>query len=270
MDAPQLEKALQHSELLLAKATTQSQQWGANAVPLLRIDDAFAPAITRAAREQQANLIIMGWAKRTGFRARLFGNVIDSVIWAAHCPVLVSRLMESPRRIQRILVPVENLTSASFQPVHFAHKIADANQAQVTLLSVCDRRSNSQAIAGRREHLAGLVANFALANPPEIQIIVHENITQAILQAARLYDLVVLPFNRNRTSPGGLAMNDVTTQLANQLTCSIIILGEPHGQQNTVSTAGDRRQLSSVDFLNFGLRPTRGSRGVSTRRGETL
>ena len=39
-----------------------------------------------------------------------------------------------------------------------------------------------------------LVSKLALPNPPEIQIIAHENVAQAILQAARLYDLVVLPF----------------------------------------------------------------------------
>jgi hypothetical protein len=52
-------------------------------------------------------------------------------------------------------------------------------------------------------------------------------------QAARLYDLVVLPFIRNRTSPGALAISDVTTLLVRQLTCSIVMLGEP--PQNTQS-----------------------------------
>ena len=59
------------------------------------------------------------------------------------------------------------------------------------------------------------------------------------MQAARLYDLVVLPFIRNRTIPGGLAISDVTTQLASQLTCSIIMLGEPPPRtNNAVEKAG--------------------------------
>lgn len=115
----------------------------------------------------------------------------------------------------------------TLQPVHFAQLLADANQAQVTVLNVCERRTSSSKIAARRSHLAAIVSKLAVPNPPEIQIIAHENVAQAILQAARLYDLVVLPFTRNRTSPGGLAISDVTTQLARQLTCSIIMLGEP-------------------------------------------
>ncbi|MBW4606214.1 MAG: cation:proton antiporter [Hassallia sp. WJT32-NPBG1] len=238
MDAPQLEISLQRSERLLSKATAQSRVLSVEAEPLLRIDDAFAQGISRAAREQKASLIVMGWGKRTGLRARLFGNIIDSVLWASHCPVAVARLVESPRKIQRILVPVENLMAPSLQPVQFAIMLAEANQAQVTVLNVCDRRTSSSKIAFRRSQLGLLVSKLALPNPPEVQIIAHENVAQAILQAARLYDLVVLPFIRNRTSPGGLAISDVTTQLARQLTCSIVMLGEPERNPTAVlSTA---------------------------------
>lgn len=227
MDAPELEAAVQRSERLLAKATAQSRVLGVEATPLLRIDDAFAQGISRAAREQKVSLIVMGWGKRTGLRARLFGNVIDNVLWASHCPVAVTRLVESPKKIQRVLVPLENLMSPALQPVQLAQMLAEANEAQVTVLNVCDRRTSSSKIAARRSHLSQMIAKLALPNPPEIQIIAHENPAQAILQAARLYDLVVLPFIRNRTSPGGLAISDVTTQLARQLTCSIVMLQEP-------------------------------------------
>jgi Kef-type K+ transport system membrane component KefB/nucleotide-binding universal stress UspA family protein len=233
MDAPQLEVSLQRSERLLTKATAYSRLLGVAAEPMLRIDDAFAQGISRAAREQKANLIVMGWGKRTGLRARLFGNVIDGVLWASHCPVAVTRLVESPKKIQRILVPVENLTAPILQPVQFAQMLAEANESHITVLNVCDRRTSSSKIALRRSHLSLMVSNLALANAPEIQIIAHENVAQAILQAARLYDLVVLPFIRNRTSPGGLAISDVTTQLARQLTCSIVMLGEPQRPQTT-------------------------------------
>ena len=227
MDAPQVEASLQRSERLLVKATGLSQLLGVEAEPLLRIDDAFARGISRAAREQKASLIVMGWGKRTGIRARLFGNVIDSVVGSSHCPVAISRLMESPSKIQRILVPVENLVTATLLPIQLAQIFAEANKAQVTVLNVCERRTSSSKIASRRSQLNSFVSKVGLTNPPEVQIIAHENTAQAVLQAARLYDLVILPFIRNRTVPGGLAISDVTNQLARQLTCSIIMLGEP-------------------------------------------
>lgn len=252
MDAPHLDTSVRRSERLLAKATAQSRLLGVEVEPLLRIDDAFAPGISRAAREQKANLIIMGWGKRTGLRARLFGNVIDGVLWSSHCPVAVTRLVDSPKKIQRILVPLEDLTASSLPPVQFAQMLAEANQnAVVTVLNVCKipafhswshshnsmanaTLSLSEKIAARRSHLASLMSQLAVPIPPEIQIIPHENPTQPILQAARLYDLVVLPFIRNRTNPGGLAISDVTSQLAGQLTCSIVMLGTPQQSQKGV------------------------------------
>lgn len=246
MDAPQLEASLQRSERLLTKATAQSQVLGVAAEPLLRIDHAFAQGISRAAREQNANLIVMGWGKRTGWRSLLFGNVIDGVLWAAHCPVAVARLVESPNKIQRILVPVENLTASTLQSVQFAQMLAEANQSHITVLNVCDRRTSSSKIAWRRSHLYLMVSKLALANAPEIQIIAHENVAQAILQAARLYDLVVLPFIRNRTSPGGLAISDVTTQLARQLTCSIVMLGEPQRTQTNLVMSNAVTSITST------------------------
>ncbi len=238
MDAPRLEASLQRSERLLAKASALSKALNVESEPLLRIDDAFAQGISRAAREQTASLIVMGWGKRTGIRAKLFGNVIDSVLWASHCPVAVTRLVESPRKIQRILVPVENLMAPVLQPVHFAHILAEGLQAQVTVLNVCERRTSSSKIASLRSQLGLVVSKLSLSNPPEVQIIAHENVAQAILQAARLYDLVVLPFIRNHTIPGGLGISDVTTQLARQLTCSIVMLGEPQRGQPATAAAG--------------------------------
>lgn len=236
MDAPKLDAAWQKSEKLLAKATAQSQSLGAEAEPLLRIDDAFAPGICRAAREQKANLIIMGWGKRNGLKARLLGNIIDNVLWASHCPVVVARLVESPKKIQRILIPIQNLITPTLTPIQFSQNLADVNQSHITIINVCDRRTNPNQIAARRSHLYQLVSKLAVPNPPEIQIITHEDVAQAILQAARLYDLVVLPFIRNYTIPGGLAVSDVTNELARQLTCSIIIFGEPqHNQQMVLS-----------------------------------
>ncbi|MBD2666112.1 sodium/hydrogen exchanger [Richelia sinica FACHB-800] len=251
MDAPQLELACQQSERLLARATAQSQLLGVPAKPLLRIDDAIASGITRAAREKKADLIILNWDQHHSLRARLFGNLIDNVLWSAHCPVALTRLVESPKRVQRILVPIENLITPTLEPVQLAQTIAQTNQAQVTVLNVCVNeacRKNHQTaathIAARRSHLEQILAPLALANPPELQIIIHDNFTQAILQAARLYDLIVLPFHRYRHLPGGLVMSDLTTQLARQLTCSMIILSQPpHNYPTVLPTRTSRTNL---------------------------
>jgi len=244
MDAPQLENAIARADLLLDKATSLSRTLDVEAEPLLRIDDAVALGITRASREQQANLIIIGWGKRTGLRARLFGNIIDNVLWGAHCPVAVTRLLTSPTKIQRILVPVENLSAQAVKPLQFAYSIATATNAEVTLLMVCDRRASASKVAWTQAQLSLVVSKLALPNQPQIQIIPHDNPAQAIISAAKAYDLVILRSIQGRTSAGGLAVNDLlTTQLVTALNGSLIMLGEPSPTNTAVS---ERRRPSSI------------------------
>lgn len=234
MDAPQLSTRLDQGQVLLDNAAALSLEMGVEAEPLLRIDDAVALGITRASREQKASLIVMGWSKRTSLRDRLFGNVIDSVLGTSHCPVAVTRLLNSPTKIQRILVPVENLTSQAVQQLRFASILAAACGAEVTLLHVSPRASTSK-IAWTRSQLSLLVSKLALPNQPQVEVTPRENVAKAILEAAPGYDLVVLRSSRvsageslrQRNRGSALVMGDVTTQLIQQLTGSIVMIGEP-------------------------------------------
>ncbi len=227
MNAPQVEVALQRSLQLINDAAQLSQQLGVEAEPLLRIDDAVASGITRASREQNASLIVMGWGKSTGIRSRLLGNLIDSVLWASHCPVAVTRLLESPTNIKQILVPIENLTDQALQPVKFARRMASVNDAQVTLLHICDRRTSATNIAWTRSQLSLMVSKLGLEGQVEINITPHDNIAIAIASAAKEYDLVVLHFLQRRTNTGVLAISDVNRQLVTAIAGSIVMIGEP-------------------------------------------
>jgi len=232
MDAPQLEMALQRSEILLDKATVIAEELGVKSQPTLRIDDDIPQAIVRVAREQKANLIVMGWGKRRGIRARLFGNTIDGVLWAAHCPVAVTRLLVEPNKIQRVLVPVENLSSEAVRLIQFAQALGDS-QVQIIVLHLCDRRIKDSGIAWIESQLSLLVAKSGVEGKAKVQIQVRRgvDVVREILSASQAADLVVLRSTRRRTA-AGLAVSDVTTQLLGQLTCSIVMLGEPHRQAN--------------------------------------
>lgn len=235
MDDPEMDKAVQRSQMLLDRAQDLSRELGVEASPQLRIEYDIAPAITHASREQDASMIVLGWGGRLGFRARLFGNVTDSVLWSAHCLVAVARLLDSPLKIRRILVPVENLSTSAIRPVRFAQILAQANQAQVTLLHVCDPRTPQGKIAWIRSQLS-LIASQQSSDPPptEVEIMTQENVTQAILRASQGQDLVVLRSLRRRVGADGLSIGEVTTPLVKQLTCSVVLLGEPHGSLSSV------------------------------------
>ena len=228
MDAPEMEAAIQKSQQLLEQAKELSRELGVEASPQLRIEYNVAHGISHASREQNASLIVLGLSGRMGFTARLFGNVTDSVLWSSHCLVAVTRLLDSPMKIQRILVPVENLTTSAVRAVRFAQILAEVNQAQLTLLHVCAPRTSQSKIAWTRSQLELMVSKVTPQTlPMEVQIKPHENVTGAILKAAQSHDLVVLRSLRRRVGGSGLAMGEVTTPLVQQLTCSVVMLGEP-------------------------------------------
>lgn len=227
MDAPELDASLEHSQTLLTKAIDIADRFDVTVNGLLRIDDNIAKGISHTSREQKASLIVMGWSQTTGLRARLFGNILDSVIWAAHCPVAVTRLLDSPTKIRRILVPVKNFTQQAMRMIRFAEILADANQAQVLLLHICNPRISSSQMAWTKSQLNLLVEKGALHTHSQIQVIPHEDVAKAILEAAKSVDLVVLRSLRRRTSGGGLAFDNVATEVVKKLECSVVMLGEP-------------------------------------------
>ncbi|MEA5535573.1 cation:proton antiporter [Crocosphaera sp. XPORK-15E] len=227
MDDEQLNSKLKNSQLLLNQALSISEEFEVKTQQIIRIDDDVARGISRAAKEKDANLIIMGWGRNTGLRARLFGNVIDSVFWSSHCPVAVMRLLDHPVNLNRILVPIKNLTPATIDTVRFAQLCADANQGSITLLNICDRKTSPQQITDFKQELFQIIAQSPFAVKTKIKIITHEDAPKVIIRTSQNFDLVVLRSFRRRTA-GGLAVSDVTTELLKKLTCSLVLFGEPH------------------------------------------
>lgn len=226
MDEPQLEVALSQSQDLLDRALEISREFNVDVRPAIRIDDDAAKGISRASREQNANLIVMGWSRK-GFRARLFGNIIDSVFWSSHCPVAVTRLLADPATIKRILVPVKDLMPSTLRTVRFAQLVADASQAQISLLHVCNPRTPRAQLTQFETQLSAIIAKENSQGNAVAKTLSGEDIAKTILKEAQAVDLVILRSSRRRTS-GGLAVSDVTTQVIKELNCSIVLFGEPH------------------------------------------
>lgn len=258
LDDQQMAAAMNHSQTLLANAAELSREKGVRAEPLLRIDDSIAQGITRASREKHANLIVMGWGRRTGFQARLLGNVIDNVLWTAHCPVAIARLLNAPSQFQRILVPIENIHQPARQVLRLAQILAANNQAQVTLLhvialSLTDRplqRHLHERAAATRSQLEQLATTFPFQTPVAVEIQWSDNIANAIATTAGTYDLVILQVSPRHLMAVGLPLSDLTTQTVNQIDCSIIMLGARPKQPSLVSSPleiGDRQPVVRED-----------------------
>jgi Kef-type K+ transport system membrane component KefB len=235
MDAPRLGQAISQAKALLTTAEGISHALGTAANPCIRIDDDLAAGISRAAREQNAQLVVMGWSPTVGLRAKLFGTLIDSVFWAAHCPVAVTRLQEDPVNMRRILIPIKILTAEAIRTVRFGQIFAATHAASITLLHVCDRKTPKEQTAAFKANLETAMVKDrpqgAIAAGPQvnyrIKVIHHDDPAAVILKASKQMDLVILRSMRRRTA-GGLAVSDVTHQVIDGLSCSLVLFGEPH------------------------------------------
>lgn len=227
MDDPILNSALKQSQKRIKRAQEISQEFHVEALPKIRIDDDVAQGISRTAREENASLIVMGWANTVGLRARLFGNIIDNVFWSVHCPVAVMKLLDDPINIHNILVPVENITPKAITTIQFAQLFADINQASVTLLHVCAPSTSLEQIAAFEGKLNQVVKDFKAPVDCKIKTVPSDSVAEVIINHSVDFDLVIIRSVRRRTA-GGLAVSGITDQMIKQISCSLVLFGEPN------------------------------------------
>ena len=242
MDSPYMARIFQQQESLLTKATEISSALDVSSEPILRIDDDVAKGISRVAKEHQASLILMGWSARTSIKARLFGNVIDNVLWSAHCPVAITRLRMSPCNIKTILVPIKQFTSVEVRKIQLATALAKRNNASITLLHVTLGNPKPERMQTLRSCMKTLVGKSAQGINILSKVITNHPPVKAILTESTSHDLVIMYTRRRRSSTGNLRISRLSNQVVNRLLCSLILLGEPHHHSETRSS----RQLLSL------------------------
>lgn len=208
---------------------------------MLRIDDNIAQGITRAAREQQADMILMGWGRNNTFQSRLFGSVIDSVCWAAHCPVVATRMVDEPGNFRRILVPLKNLSEYALQQIQLAERLALANEGQITLLHVYHPRTPAPQIAHFEAQLSRWVGSHRAELNTEIELVPAVAIAPVINRFSKSHDLVILRSTRRQTAGGLLVASDITTRLLKDLGCSVMMVSNPQHPPSGLSAWTDHR-----------------------------
>ncbi|WP_017300532.1 cation:proton antiporter [Nodosilinea nodulosa] len=232
MDSPQLARAVAHSRQRLEAAEAISANLEATIAPRLRIEYNVAQAISHLSREENANLILLGMGARSRLGARLFSNIQDNILWSAHCPVVVARLLESPVNCKTILLPIETLSPAVLRTLRFAQVLASQNQAKITLLHVHSPRASEL----QRSRLAKQLDLLVKRLPPaegeiDVRLLAGDNVVATIVKTAAQYDLVMLRLQRRRVG-NGLTVGASTTPLVDQLKGSVILVGEPHPQRS--------------------------------------
>ena len=226
LDSPRVEADFQRCAKLLSQAETVSTELDIAVQPELRIEYDIAQGISHASREVDADLIILGFSDTNRFRTRLFSSVTDSILWSAHCSVIVARLLASPLTIKRILIPVESLNPVGLRPVRLVKSLITGKDTEITLLHVCPSGASKERKTSLYKSLQAIANKILIGATVDIKVTAQNSFVREILDASRTHELVILRSQRQRVGVNSLTLGATTRPLLENLNCSIILLGE--------------------------------------------
>lgn len=228
MDSPQLSRVLESSRRRLQVAQEINKCFAISLDPILRIEYSVPHAICHVSREKDADLIVLGMGRTPKFEAPLLATVHDDVLWSAHCPVVVARLLDSPTQFKNILLLIDNPSPLTIRMLRFTQVLAAANQGKVSVVHVLSPFSSQRYRLSMEQQLRSLIAQLPAADCTiELQLLVQENVVSAVAEISRHYDAVVLRSQRRRIG-STLSVGTLIQPLLEQLDRSVILVGEPH------------------------------------------
>lgn len=163
---------------------------------LVRVHRQVWQGIVEAAREENANLILLGWSG-TADADSVLGTTIDEAVRNAPCDIAVAKGV-SLSSARRILVPIRGGPHAALA-FKLATGLADRVDGIVTALRVerpdGNERDDEGSIASRERDREELEAILATAHRPDRvrEVVVEANdVVEAILRQAETHQVVVM------------------------------------------------------------------------------
>jgi uncharacterized hydrophobic protein (TIGR00271 family) len=176
--------------ILLERATVQAEEEGFSIHTVTRIAHSIPEGILDTAREDDVNLILLGWRGYTRSAGASMGPVIDAVIRDATCEVTVVK-GEAWRDAGKILLPTAGGPHAPIA-ARLAMMLSEAYDSQVTAIYVQLGRATPEQMETNRARIAQTLDGLPFSHPPEQKVIVADSVVDGIAREAESYDLVLL------------------------------------------------------------------------------
>jgi uncharacterized hydrophobic protein (TIGR00271 family) len=178
------------SRVLLERAITQAQEEQFEIQTMTRVAHSVAQGILDTAREEEIDLILLGWRGYTRSFGASMGPVIDAVIRDAPCDVTVAK-GDAWREAKKILVPTAGGPHAPIA-ARLAMLLSLAYGSEVTALHVQLGRATPEQMEENQRRIADTLNGLEFRTPPEQKVIVAESVVEGIVREAEGYDLVLL------------------------------------------------------------------------------
>src|SRR5215211_968030 len=156
----------------------------------VRVSRQIWQGIVEAAREEQANLILLGWKGWTASQNVIFSRTIDEAVKNAPCDIaVVSRL--DPSCCKRVLVPIRGGPHAALA-LRLALGLAERSDGTVTALRVETEDRSADELARDAEEFQAVVATSARPERTRELAVRSDSVERAILKEARGHQVVVM------------------------------------------------------------------------------
>jgi uncharacterized hydrophobic protein (TIGR00271 family) len=252
------------SRVLLEQAIAQAQEENFEIQTITRVAHNVAQGILDTAREENVDLILMGWRGYTYSFGASMGPIIDAVMKDAPCDVVVAK-GDQWRTAKKILVPTSGGPHASIA-AELATTIASTYDSEITALYVQVGRATSEQMAANRQRLEQTLNGIEFTKAPEQKIIVTDSIVKGIVEEAKDYDLILLGASEERMFDQ-FVFGNIPQRIAAQATTPAIIArryGGPtdfwirrlvHSLRQTFPSLDSEEQLTFREELTHSAQP---------------
>jgi nucleotide-binding universal stress UspA family protein len=173
---------------LVEKMKKASEKQLVKARGTVLISHAASDSILDTVKEDNVNLLIMGW-KGVAKGNKIMGITIDKLVQSADCDVIVMKIAGLEKEVKRILVvsaPEWHSSSAT----GYAILIAKRDESQITVFGPCTSEAQMDTQQDYAKKLTDLCVIHGI--PHDVKVVKTESIEQAIISEAKDYDLVIM------------------------------------------------------------------------------
>ncbi len=183
---------LKKEQAIIQQAEDYARGKSATVSALVRVGHNVARAILETSRERSCNLVLLGWKGHTTSREKILGTITDAIITHARTDLMLVKLMGT-QAIKRILLPTAGGEHARAAEQYGA-SLMKKTQGKLT---VCRVSSGSETMKDKEKSEATLqealnrIASFN-GLPATSRLIVNNDVTKGIIEAAKGYDAVMV------------------------------------------------------------------------------
>jgi len=220
-----------HKTPLLRRAIRFGKEQGVETRSAIRIAHRVYDGIIQTAVAEKVSLVLMGWKGYTTTRDRIFGEVTDKTVRLVPCDLITVKLSEV-HSFKRVLIPTAGGPHAALA-AEFVNLYQEAYGYKVSCCYVVPPDASGHQRETARNWIRKTIRATGLEGKVEIRLIEGKRVAEALVKAAREYDLVVLGASKEGIFSSVL-FGEIPEKVARYSQTPVMIVKQYEGPLKTV------------------------------------